>query len=289
MFAVGFFVSINFPDSTTLSFLFACAKPVVSISKLLTKRSSGLGSFTSFLSGLRDGTIYYVRAYATNSLGTAYGNEVSFTTMASAFSDIDGNGYSYVNIGTQTWMVQNLRTTKYNDGTPIPLVTNANGWSILTSGAYCFYNNDETTNKSTYGALYNWYAVNSAKLAPVGWHVPTDADWTTLNNYLSANSTIFPSVAKALSATTKWSASTNAGAIGNDLTKNNSTGFSALPGGYRKNEGSFYLIGNGGQFWTSTESNSSYALNHYLFFGSNNLTKYSLSKSYGFSVRCVRD
>ena len=98
--------------------------------------------------------------------------------------DIDGNNYLTVTIGTQIWMAENLRTTKYNDGTAIPLVTDNTTWANLTTPAYCWYNNDAKTNGSTYGALYNWYSVNTKKLCPTGWHVPNDTEWTTLTTYL---------------------------------------------------------------------------------------------------------
>ena len=97
-------------------------------------------------------------------------------------TDKDDNVYHTVTIGTQTWMAENLKTTKYNDGTAIPLVTDSTAWTSLLTPAYCWYNYDATTYKNTYGALYNWYAVNTGKLAPIGWHVATDAEWTTLTD-----------------------------------------------------------------------------------------------------------
>lgn len=120
-----------------------------------TSDNSGPGSFTSSLTGLIQNTTYYVRAYATNSAGTAYGNEISFTTKGPV-TDIDGNVYYTVTIGSQVWMAENLKTTKHNDGTAIPLVTDPTQWGNLTTPGYCWNNNDETTYKNTYGALYNW-------------------------------------------------------------------------------------------------------------------------------------
>jgi len=128
-------------------------------------------------------------------------------------------------------MAENLKTTKYNDGTSIPNVTENSAWTNLSTPAYCWYNNDDTTYKNTYGALYNWHTVNTAKLAPTGWYVPTNDEWAILDNYLMTNgynydgSTTYNNYAKSLAATTDWETDTGTGAIGNHLTKNNSTGF----------------------------------------------------------------
>jgi uncharacterized protein (TIGR02145 family) len=258
---------------------------------------SGTGSFTANISGLTLGVTYYVRAYAINSVGTIYGNEVSFTTLAlkGTVTDVDGNVYNFITIGTQTWMVENLKTTKYNDGTSIPLVTDLTAWSILTTPGYCWYNN-ATANKSIYGALYNWYTVNSGKLAPNGWHVPTDAEWTTLENYLIANgynydgTTTGNKIAKSLAATTGWNSYSGTGTIGNDLTKNNSSGFAGLPGGYRDSGGAFGSIGYFGRWWSSSEGSTSNAWFHYLGYYSSDVGRYDGDEmQYGFSVRCLRD
>jgi uncharacterized protein (TIGR02145 family) len=212
-----------------------------------------------------------------------------------ACKDADGNSYKVVTIGTQTWMAENLKTTQYNDGTAIPLVTNNTAWWNKTTPGYCWYNNDAATYKNKYGALYNWYTVNTCKLAPTGWHVPTDAEWTTLENYLTANgynydgSTTGNSIAKSLAATTDWATYSGTGTIGNDLTKNNRSGFSALPGGYRYYDGTFDYVGNYGCWWSSTEVNTSNAWYRYMYYGSNYVYGDGSNKQYGFSVRCVRD
>ncbi len=157
--------------------------------------------------------------------------------------DIDGNGYHIVKIGNQVWTVENLRTTRYNDGTAIPYVTDNSAWANLSTPGYCYYGNDSAANAVKYGALYNWHAVNTGKLAPEGWHVPTDAEWDTLQNYLIANgynwdgTTTGNKIAKSMAAKTDWNSSSTAGAPGNDVQSNNSSGFSALPGGYRYNNG----------------------------------------------------
>ena len=222
-------------------------------------------------------------------------DEITDTTVSiPTVTDADGNVYHTITIGTQTWMVENLKVTKYNDGTAIPNVSDATAWAALTTGAYCDYDNS-TANGTKYGHLYNWYTVNTRKLAPAGWHVPTDAEWTTLQNYLIANgynydaTTTDNKIAKALAAKTDWNTSTTTGAIGNDLTLNNSTGFSALPGGYRLNSGSFIDFGNNGLWWSATEDSTGLAWYRYLFYDSTDLDSFSLGKRNGFSVRCVRD
>jgi len=195
---------------------------------------------------------------------------------SSTVKDTDGNVYHTVTIGTQTWTVENLKTTHYNDGTTIPNVSDSAAWGNLTTGAYCWYNNS-SSNKSTYGALYNWYAVNTGKLAPKGWHVPTAAEWDTLAEYLGGAD----AAAGALKDTTCWK-SPNTGAT-------NSSGFSALPGGCRNINGYFNVILLFGNWWSATASNASIAYYRYLTFNNSILSKYDLGMSCGFSVRLVRD
>jgi uncharacterized protein (TIGR02145 family) len=134
--------------------------------------------------------------------------------------DVDGNVYNTVTIGAQVWMAENLRTTKYNDGTSIPLVTDSTKWSDLSTPAHCWYNNDKASYKATYGALYNWYTVATDNLCPTGWHVPTTAEWQILKDYLG--SSVDGGKLKE-SGTTHWK-SPNKGAT-------NESGFTALPGG----------------------------------------------------------
>jgi uncharacterized protein (TIGR02145 family) len=211
-----------------------------------------------------------------------------------ACTDADGNNYKVVKIGTQTWMVENLKTTKYNDGTAIPNVTDNAAWTNLSTPAYCWYHNDATTYKNTYGALYNWFTVNTAKLAPAGWHLPTDDEWRTLEIYLMANgynydgTTSDNKYGKSLAANTNWATFKDTGVIGDDLTKNNSTGFSALPGGNRSSAGSFGELGSNGFWWSSTliSSNAWYRHMNYDICGVYGNTN---SKTYGYSVRCVKD
>ena len=243
-----------------------------------TNDGTGIGSFVSNLSGLQPSTLYYVRSYATNSAGTAYGNEISFTTQNITVSDFDGNVYHTVTIGTQVWMVENLKTTKYNDGTSIPLVSDGTAWISLSTPGYCWYNNDAATNKATYGAIYNWYTVNTGKLCPAGWHIPTDAEWTTLTTYLGE------SIAGAKlkeTGTTHW---------GYNYCATNETGFTALPGGWRYNDGTFQDIGYNGNWWSSTEQIAA-GTSWFRRLESDwcDVRGGSYVKILGYSVRCLRD
>lgn len=210
-------------------------------------------------------------------------------------SDADNNVYTTVTIGSQTWTVENLRTTKYNDGTPIPVVTNETQWKNLATPAYCFLYRESEISRLKWGALYNWYAVNTGKLAPAGWHVPTDTDWATLENYLVSNGYNWDGsysgnkIGKSLAAKTDWSSNLTIGAIGNDLSSNNSTGFSALPGGYlTANVVSAPGI-NWGVWWSSTASGQSNALCYSLYPQEEGLYWLEQGKEGGFSVRLVKN
>jgi uncharacterized protein (TIGR02145 family) len=211
-------------------------------------------------------------------------------------TDADGNVYQTVKIGTQVWTAENLRTTKFNDGTYIPHVTDSLGWVALTTPGYCYYNNTINADSiKKFGALYNWYAVNTQNLAPMGWHIPTDAEWNTLQNYLIANrynwdgSITGFKIAKSMATKTDWIVSTVTGAIGNDLTKNNKSGFSALPGGYRSFHGFSYVIGSYGSWWSATDFDASYAFSRYLYYNFDYLCSFTYGKNCGFSVRLVKD
>jgi uncharacterized protein (TIGR02145 family) len=207
--------------------------------------------------------------------------------VISSVTDADGNVYHTVIIGTQTWMLENLKTTRFNDGTAIPNVSDQSAWAALTTNAYCDYDNN-TANGTTYGRLYNWHCVNSGKLAPEGWHVATKAEWEVLSDYASANTGTSGSEAKALAAITGWNTSTVSGTPGCDPDVNNSSGFTALAGGYRA-VGEFYGINGNAMWWSSSESNSQNATSLSFSFGTRNMINFNFEKYYGMSVRCIKD
>jgi len=242
-----------------------------------TNDSSGNGDFTSILTDLTANTKFYVRAYATNSEGTNYGNQVEFTSLP--LTDIDGNKYSTVQIGTQLWMKENLRTTRYKDGSDIPLVSDNVKWSNLASPGYCWYNNDAAIYGNTYGALYNWYTVGTNKLCPDGWHVPTEVEWTILTAYLGGENAAGGKLKEAGSF--HWE-SPNAGAT-------NESDFTALPGGFRNAASTYNNITYSGSWYSATEYDASNAWNHTIYSNSANLYPYCNSKRGGYSVRCLKD
>jgi uncharacterized protein (TIGR02145 family) len=197
--------------------------------------------------------------------------------------DIEGNNYKTIQIGNQVWMAENLRTTKYRNNTPITNHTDNTQWQNNTTGAWSYYNND-ATNNTPYGKLYNWYAVvNSNGICPTGWHVPTDAEWTTLTNFLGGES-VAGGMMKSTGTQYWLSSNTNA---------TNSSGWSGLPGCFRGNSGTFYTIGYNGYWWSSTEFNTNDAWNRVLYNIYGGVSRYDGSKTYGkalgFSVRCLRD
>ena len=194
-------------------------------------------------------------------------------------TDRDGNVYKTITIGTQTWMAENLRTTKYNDGTAIPNITSNEKWGALTTGAYCNYDNTTNTDTiATFGRLYNWYAVNTGKLAPTGWHIPTDAEWTTLITYLGGMFIAYDKLKET--GTTHWVQNTGA---------NNESGFTALPGGRCYYDGTFKNVNFGGYWWSFTEYDINRALGLYVHSSNCGVIRFNDNKKIGFSVRCVRD
>jgi len=287
------------------------ASPVPTIENNKSSDGTGTGNFSSEITGLTPETTYYVRAYATNETGVAYGNEVSFTTEAlpviTTVTDYEGHVYNTVVIGNQTWMAENLRSTKYSDGTDIPLVTDNATWQALGNNnndkAYCFFNNDANGEAAIYGALYSWAAAmngsNSSNanpsgvqgICPTGWHLPGDNEWKELEMFLGmtqaqANAYGYRGTDEGgklkETGTNHWT-SPNTGAT-------NETGFTALPGGIRDGTtGLFHFLGIVSYMWSSTQDSGIYAWYRSLGNDTAQIFRYDNYKSYGFSVRCVKD
>lgn len=241
------------------------------------------GFFESNVTGLSPNTLYYIRSYATNSEGTSYGNEMSFYSSVyspgEGVTDIDNNYYSTVIIGYQEWMAENLNVTRYRNGDSIPNITDNTSWSNFSTGAFCWYNNDETAYSNIYGALYNWHSVTDTRgLCPEGWHVPTDNEWIELiTNYLGG---AYVASAK-LRSTSGWNINGNG---------NNNSGFNGLPGGVRYYHPSlsFNLLGEAAGFWSSTEKNIGTA--YYRYLPSYDYIGWHYNwKNNGYSVRCLKD
>ena len=288
--------------------------PAVENNNGITNNGTGTGHFVSVLTGLFPLTTYYLRAYASNDAGTVYGSQFQFTTaepvgidheiIEGSVEDIDGNIYRTVFIGSREWMAENLMTTRYGDGSVIDFPPEGESWKTNTTGAYGWYQ-DQESNKELFGAVYNWYAVvNPAKLCPEGWRVPADRDWTELVDFLASNYSLS-------------NLGGNIGAIGNRLKSCRQVnspfggecttsafprwhqnernygfddfGFSALPIGSRNSQG-IYISNAGfyGQWWSTTENSMEEAFIRYVTFDSASLFRSSSNKSNGYAVRCVR-
>jgi uncharacterized protein (TIGR02145 family) len=256
----------------------AQTQPTIADSK--TNNGTGIGNFTSNLTELLTNTTYFVRAYATNSSGTYYGNEVSFTTPfvcgISMIKDIEGNAYHTVSIGSQCWIKENLRTSTYNDGIAIATGLDNTAWIYSTVGAYTAYPSNEV-DENFYGKIYNWYAIETGKLCPIGWHVPTDDEWTKLVNYLGGSEV----AGGKMKATSEWQAP-NSGAT-------NSSGFSGLPGGFRFDLRTFPNIGYYGNWWSATANGEYASWARNLGYSDTSIGRSSFGNVNGFSCRCVRD
>jgi uncharacterized protein (TIGR02145 family) len=245
-----------------------------------------MGDYGLHIRGLQSSTLYFVRSFVINADGVVYGNQLTFTTASTqacpgtpTVTDVDGNVYNTVQIGTQCWTLTNLKVRKYRNGNGISTNLDNSQWASTTSGAFAVYGND-ATNADIYGNLYNWYAVNDSRgLCPTGWHVPSDAEWTTLEGHLGGSS--MAGGAMKSTGTTLWS-SPNTGAT-------NSSGFTALPGGYRINDGGFNFVGSNGYWWSSSSAGSGGAWSRVLGYGSANVYRGNDARRHGFSVRCARD
>lgn len=244
---------------------------------------------TAYITGLKASTNYHFRIKAVNASGTSYGKDTTFVTAGTGRSKIifnpgltygsvadnDGNTYKTIQIGTQTWMAENLKTTRYNDGTSIPLVIGMVDWNESTTPGYCWYTNDSVS----YGALYNFFTVNTGKLCPLGWQVPSDAQWTALTTLLGGED-LAGNKQKEIGLT-HWQ-TPNAGAT-------NESGYTALPGGYRRTDGTYLNLKKYGYWWSSTESSSVNAFYRLMFYDSGFAQRVNSDKRNGFSVRCLLD
>ena len=215
----------------------------------------------------------------------ASSNKGKPTATVGKVKDVDGNWYKTVKIGEQWWMAENLKTTRYNDRTEIPYIIGDEDWAALTTPAYCWYQNDKETYGGTYGALYNWYVVDAESnggknVCPTGWHVASDAEWSTLASFLDPTLSESGGMLKE-AGYTHW-LSPNTGAT-------NESGFTALPGGFRNNYGHFDNIGNIGYWWTDTPYDPEYSYMR----GMDHITPYvgsaGLLTVFGISIRCIKD
>ena len=258
-------------------------------------------SFSGSYNDLTDTPVTYTQTEV-DDLIAGLQSQIDALQPTTTVTDIDGNTYDYLNYGDQVWTVENAEMVTYRDGTEIPQITDPTEWENLTTGAWCYYDNDPTK-----GKLYNWYAVAgihdndlntpNKELAPEGWHVPSDEEWTTLENYLIANgynydgTTTGNKIAKAMASTLGWNSSENGGVVGNDQTLNNSSGFNAFPKGGLGNLG--YSGSSEGYlaiFWCFDENTDMVnSNNRTLSFQNNTLLTYSNPNWNGFSVRFVRD
>ena len=202
------------------------------------------------------------------------------TIDAITCTDIDGNVYKTVTIGTQIWMAENLKTSRYNDGSPIATGMSNDTWKNTTKGAYAICNDNAANENATYGKLYNFYAVQTNKLAPAGWHVATRAEWTTLITFLGGEDI----------AGNKMKSTSNLWKPYTDVVNTNSSGFSALPGGYRDcDNGKYEDKGESSYWWHSTEYSVNSAFSSRVYYFENNFFETNYSKGCGFSVRCIKD
>lgn len=249
-----------------------------------TIEGAGLGSFSSMVSNLLPNTTYHFRAYATNSVGTAYGGDMTVITHAILSS---------VTIGTQVWSLKNLDVTRYRNGDTIHHITDAQEWKNTTEGAWCWYNNDSATYAAKYGRLYNYYAVSDPRgLAPAGWHVPNDYEWNTLIKYIDANADTvcdYCTSSQTAGGAMKppgyviW-LSPNTGAT-------NSSRFTAMPGGFRTELGTFTLVTQWANWWSATEYafDNNRAYYHYILSNNATANRYHIDKHYGNSVRLIKN
>jgi len=203
-----------------------------------------------------------------------------YTGQIDTIFDIEGNAYKTVGIGSQIWMAENLKTTLLNDNTPVPNILYDSIWAHISSPGYCWYNNDSTINKKLYGALYNFYVIETGLICPTGWHVPNESDWNTLESFLGGREIAGGKLKDYY--TPFWSEP-------NPCLANNYS-FHALPGGERLNiSGRFSGIAESGNWWTSTSESNNQASSRSMSYESKELFRYLTNKKRGISIRCIKD
>jgi uncharacterized protein (TIGR02145 family) len=210
--------------------------------------------------------------------------------------DADGNVYETKSFGNQVWMTENLKTTKYYDGTSLTYATGSSSWANQQTGAYCNYDNNEDS-ATRYGRLYNWYAVSAENLCPEGWHIPSRDEWTELVEYLISKGYNYDGslsedkTAKSLAAASGWASFTIAGTVGYEMSLNNTSGFTALPGGARGSTGACFDAGEYGYWWSTTENADNTDEAYYRVLSSfwSDFYESTSDKNAGFAVRCVKD
>ncbi len=244
--------------------------------------SSDVFSFTSIMTNLAPNTTYFARAYVSNPAGTVYGNEISVTTTSNV-TDVENRTYHTVNIGTQVWLMENLATTKFNDGSPIPQITSQPTWDNLSTPAFCWFNNEKPLADDFRGALYNWHAVNTGKLCPAGFHVPTIDEWNAMTEYLGGSAAAAGEMLKPNEM--QWG-DVEYGVISDSClfwgilcgTRDTIVGFQGLTG---------CGIYETSHYWSSTPEGTSQAWAFVLYMGSTD--KHEFSRKNGYSVRCLKD
>lgn len=252
----------------------------------------GSGGFISKLTGLRPGIEYYVRAFATSDIGISYGNEIRFSTpfvepvsfnqnlTYGIVTDTENNTYRTIDIGSKTWMAENLKTSVFNDGSPITFVASTPEWGNSLIPAHCYYDFNRAVYRDTYGALYNWAAVSTGKLCPVGWHIPGDDEWRELINHYGGDSEAGATLKET--GTGHW--------LDPNPDASNESGFTSLPGAMlRGNPVDFLHLGESGYWWTNTMYSSDYVYGYLIINSEKRIVRTSQYISNGMSVRCVKN
>lgn len=217
-------------------------------------------------------------------------NPVVKPIIGGTLIDVDGNIYNTITIGKQTWMIENLKVRHLNDSSAISLVSDSAAWRKRKAPAYCWYKNDSNAYNAKFGVLYNWYAVNTGKLAPIGWHIPTSEELLTLEKSVSQLNNVSGSLAKILASKNFWISCNTTSTIGNNPNSNNSSGFTAIPGGWRFNEStSFSKIDSLGVWWSTSAVSDSTSYSWSLMNTLSTVQHAPCENWAGLSIRCVKD